>query len=425
MQGLTIRLREERGISVVIVAISLVGLLGAAVLAIDAGSAWATRRQIVTATDAAALAAARLYSQGLADPCTGAGITAGQNESTLVLNGNSAAAEPLDYQVTVSGCPSSPVGHVRVDSRLGSQQAFSGIFGFGQTKPFSSSTAEFGYVVELAGLRPIAVCDQSTTSFPSPLPNPPYPPGPGPQYPHFELWNRLQKQQITLSEYNSYYGSLASEYPTVAAQGINAGATYPNPNTNPTYGLVHRINAKDDCHGGSSWRGWVDLNSGSNKNNDSGLAQWLENGYDGDVSLSPKDCNNGTASQPDPNCAGYPGNRNANNIIAALDKITCPIATPSKDCFSFPVVLDNGVSANGNNTDVSQVGFLSVILRGYSIEDQNNPCKSNTGCLFDFEFLKVQLDGKIGSNPSGGTTTPRGTDLCGIDHDTQANRCNV
>src|ERR1700741_997361 len=196
MNGLMIRLREERGISAVIVAVSMIGLLCAGGLAIDAGSAWATRRQIVTSTDAAALAAARMYAQGLADPCTAAGVTAGQNESTLVLNGNAAAAEPLGYQVPAAGSPSNPVGPVRVDARLGSKQAFSGIFGFGQTKPFSSSTAEFGYLIGIpGGLRPIGICDQSNITFtPQPVAAPPGPStGTPATWPHFALWNWLRK----------------------------------------------------------------------------------------------------------------------------------------------------------------------------------------------------------------------------------------
>src|SRR2546427_12837476 len=108
-------MRDERGISAVVVVVSLIALFGAAVLSIDAGSAWATRRKIVTATDAAALAAARLFSKGLADPCSPLGITAAENEATTVLHANAGNAEhvaaPTGYEVVVSGCPTKAVGH--------------------------------------------------------------------------------------------------------------------------------------------------------------------------------------------------------------------------------------------------------------------------------------------------------------------------
>src|SRR5436190_17738181 len=87
------RLREERGVSSVILAVSLIGLLGAAMLAVDAGSVWATRRRIVTATDAGALGAARMFEAGLADPCTGGGQTAGENEATTIMSSNASNAE--------------------------------------------------------------------------------------------------------------------------------------------------------------------------------------------------------------------------------------------------------------------------------------------------------------------------------------------
>jgi hypothetical protein len=423
------RINEERGISAVIVAVSLIALFGAAVLTIDAGSAWATRRKIVTGTDSGVLGAARLFANGLADPCTALGRQAGEQEASTILAANAPEAEhnatstPNGYEVTVSGCGTAngSVGHVRFDGRLASQQAFSGVFGFTKTRPFSSSTAQFGYITAITGgLRPFTVCDQHSNWSTNSAPPNPLPPatGAGP-FPHFALWNWLQKGQITQAQYDAYFGQNPNEYPLYASQGINAGqGNYLSPAQGG--GVVHKVNLKDDCGGGSSWRGWMDYDGGSNPTGD--LIDWLENGYPGTVSLTPHDCGSGNANG---NCDGYPGNHNG--LRPALDTITCPRATPSKDCFYFPVVLNEGVTGNGNNTEVDHNAFLFVILRGWASDDQNNPCKGNNSCLLDLEFVRVQTEGAIGGNPNpgAGITTPRGTSLCGIDHDSQTHRCNV
>jgi len=46
---------SEEGITAVIVAISMVALMAALMLSVDAGNTWQTRRQIITATDPSAL----------------------------------------------------------------------------------------------------------------------------------------------------------------------------------------------------------------------------------------------------------------------------------------------------------------------------------------------------------------------------------
>jgi len=468
MKTFMTRIRDERGISAVIVAVSLLGLFGASVLAIDAGSAWATRRKIVTGTDAAALAAARYLSSSTSQACVlgdgtwnGTQLTNAENEASAVLHANSAAAEhdpATGFAVTVSGCASGfPVGHVRVDSRLGSKQAFSGVFGFGQTKPFSSSTAEFGYLDSPVGLRPIAICDQSfiTTAQWTAAGQPVIPPAAVPGstaagvYPHYALWNWLQKgtyANFNQAAYDRYFGSLASDYPSVSlgnTDSINNGLNYLSPANGG--GVVHRIDARDSCNGGAAWRGWVNLNGGAsgngngkcdNQTDPQTLECMLVNGYDGSegpvsvgdpstTPVTPPTCNNGA----DQWCAVNTGSHNG--IKDSLNPITCPAAEQSADCVRdgkyIVVILDNGVFQVAGKDDVHQVAFVFVILRGWGATDgDNNPCSGGShSCTFDFEFVKVQGVGTIGHNPSPNDASPPATDLCGIDHDTQANRCNV
>ena len=475
MKSFLRKIQDERGISAVIVAVSVLGLFGASVLAIDAGSAWATRRKIVTGTDAAALAAARYFASSASQACVmgdgtwnGNQIPNGETEASTVLHANSAAAEhdpATGFWLTVSGCSTGrPVGHVRVDAKLGSKQAFSGIFGFGQTKPFSSSTAEFGYNLAPVGLRPIAICDQSSVTTAQwsaagqPVLSPALPPGnqAAGVYPHYQLWNWLQKGTYAdgsalpppgfdQTAYERYWGSSVTDYPSVSlvnAQSINNGKPYLLPKTRGgTGGVVHRINSRDNCGGGASFRGWVDLNGGengvgsSNCKDPQSLECMLLNGYDGsegpvsiaDSSATPPittQCNN-TPSQW---CEEDGGNHNG--IKDALNPITCPAAEASDDCIAdglyFPVILDNGVFVVSGQDEVHQVGFVFVILRGWGATDgDTNPCSGqNHSCNFDVEFVKVQSSGTVGRSPSNDQAPPT-TDLCGIDHDTQTNRCNV
>lgn len=420
-------LREERGVSAVIVSVSLIAIFGASMLAIDAGSVWATRRAIVTGTDAAVLGAARLYATGMQDPCNAAGVAAGESEGNAILAANDSRSEhaglPNPYEVTVPDCSGTGLrtGHVRYDGRLAAQQAFSSIFGFGKVKPFSSSTAEFGWVVEIAGgLRPWTVCLQHNTwdpDDPAPVVLPP-PTGAGP-FAHYALWNWKEKGEITPATYNGYFGQNPNEYPAASSDnGLNANKNYLSPAAGG--GVVHRVNLKDDCGGGASWRGWLDYFSGSNGT--STLRDWIINGYPRSVALDPHDCTPHTSASPD-DCDAFPGSHNG--LEDALDSITCPAATPSAECFNFPVILNEGVTGVGGSIAVDHAAFIFVILRGFASDDMNNPCSGNSTCLLDMEFIRVQAEGEIGGNPSGGATTPRGTALCGIDHDSTSNRCDL
>jgi hypothetical protein len=463
-----IRLREERGISAIIVSISLVALFGAAMLAIDAGSAWATRRKIVTGTDAAALAAARYFANNPGQAClngdgtwNGVDAAGGNAEASTVLSANSSSAEhdPADgFALTVSGCSSGfPVGHVRFDGRLGSQQSFSGLFGFSKVKPFSSSTAQFGYLIAPVGLRPIAVCDQASTAFATqPVASPPgSPDAVTGTYPHYALFNWLVKGQhvggpipynttFTQSDYDKYFGSLTNEYPSVSlanGDSVNDGQAYMTPAAGG--GVVHRISATDNCGGGANYRGWVDLNGGANGTGsdnkcppDEGKLQSLEcmllTGYDGnpgpvslgDSSATPplaKECNNSENEF----CQIDSGNHNG--IKDALNPITCAYNVKSADCpYVFPIILTDTVTGSPKPV-VHQQAFVYVVLRGWgALDGDAKPCQGQThSCWFDFEFVRVQGTGAIGRNPSPNYASPPATSLCGIDHDSVSHRCSV
>lgn len=161
------RIRSEDGASAVIVAIALLLLFGAGAIAIDLGSMWETKRDLVIDTDAAALAAARLAAEeGCTDDV--------RQESADFLSRNLGTTIDVDDLAPV--CTTTPdlttPYTVQISFTDQAQQTLSGAIGAEELNVFSSSTAEFNGLAT-GPLRPIAVCNdhaaiQSALSSPPP-----------------------------------------------------------------------------------------------------------------------------------------------------------------------------------------------------------------------------------------------------------------
>jgi Flp pilus assembly protein TadG len=141
--------RDERGAVAVMVAIVLVLLMSMAAFSLDSGSGWRTRRELVTATDAAALAAAETYAQN-GNGCAGVA-------STFVSANDSAAS--------VTGCSFSNLGAgagaVTVQAKTPLHYTFAGIIGVGDRDVHSNTTAAYGQPLGVTGLRPLGLCNAS------------------------------------------------------------------------------------------------------------------------------------------------------------------------------------------------------------------------------------------------------------------------
>ena len=149
------RLRdEEQGAVLAMVAISLIVLIGMAVLTFDLGHGVALKRNMVNAADAGALAAAR--ECGLANGKGSATAAA----SDLVSDNNSAATvtnvqiAPNDA-VCSGGANPDPDGHntVTVTVRVPQEYFFAQIFGFSGGQVVASATAE--WTLEVSGPAPL------------------------------------------------------------------------------------------------------------------------------------------------------------------------------------------------------------------------------------------------------------------------------
>jgi Flp pilus assembly protein TadG len=157
---------NERGATAVIVAVCMVFMVGGAAFAVDLGNAWQRQRQLHTATDAAALAAAQDYALG-ANGCTStAGSYVAQNDSQAALTGCSEAS---------TGGSS---GYVTVAASSAVKFAFAGVFGIRGADVHSSTTAAFGTPKGITGLRPMALCLNSEPELTSWLNLPHGPTGP-------------------------------------------------------------------------------------------------------------------------------------------------------------------------------------------------------------------------------------------------------
>lgn len=141
----TSHVRDERGIASLMVAVSAVAVFGSAAIAVDLGNLWASRRNVITATDAAALAAAADYAVGK----SGCAIAPGY----VTDNDADAAANSCD-PVLVG--PST--GYVTVSADTPVDYAFAGILGIPDRRVGSATAAGWGIPSGVNGLRPFGLC---------------------------------------------------------------------------------------------------------------------------------------------------------------------------------------------------------------------------------------------------------------------------
>ena len=136
---------DERGAVAITVALSLIVLLGAAALAIDLGYVWSQRRNMVTATDSAALAAARDYAfDEVGCPAT----------ATDYLDRNHPTAQLVDC----SPSGDSQFGYVTVNAITDVDYYFARVLGHDSGTVQSSTTVKWGIPYAVTGLRPFGLC---------------------------------------------------------------------------------------------------------------------------------------------------------------------------------------------------------------------------------------------------------------------------
>ncbi len=151
----------ERGITLPLVAIAIVVLMGAASLALDIGNGWLTRRDLIIATDSAALAAAQEYASGdLAtfEDCSSIAST------YMTKNGGAASFSCTPYD-----------GFVTVTATDDVQTWFASVIGRGDYTVNSTTSAAWGPPEAVTGLRPIGLCYEGSAALQAIVNSPPAP----------------------------------------------------------------------------------------------------------------------------------------------------------------------------------------------------------------------------------------------------------
>ena len=141
--------RDDAGAVLMIVAVTLFVLVGMLVLTVDLGRAVAVKREMVTGTDAAALAAAQQCALGNS---TGDAQAAAE----AVLAENKAGATVTAFDAPGCGSPPEQAHIVTVESTVDVTYFFAGIFGFDSGDVVARAVAQWG-VVEQALAVPITV----------------------------------------------------------------------------------------------------------------------------------------------------------------------------------------------------------------------------------------------------------------------------
>lgn len=435
--------RDEEGASLVVVAVSLIGLFGVSMLAVDGGALLTTRRSAVTATDAAALAAALKLDTGPASDCLQAAAdlpSDAEDEADAVLAANDpriTSNSEFDVDPDDALCQA---GKVRVEADVESPLFFAGIFNFAPQQVHSKSTAQFGPLGIAEGLRPIGVCIENEhvqewaayqadpTGSPLPLKgtdNPLYPEDPTGSDPTYG--NAYGDQNLGVFDHPSM-SSKDSDY----SRGNNR-------HYGAEVGLVHRLvfaKSSSECPNAPGSWGWICYvgKCGASHTEDN-LSDLLTNGFGKAVDLGElevrgdEECDEGSGSGQW--CSGKTG---ANASLARPDgplaRLVCSETKQATDpdCEQFPILVYEDRVTDTGVVYYEPRAFLGVVLRDFAKVTGCNESKPAECGWFDFEFVSLRWEGQVtgAASVTSGIPTIRGVQLCGGNYGgTLDERCDV
>ena len=386
---------DERGVTAVVGVICLLVIFSAATLSVDAGNAWQTRRNMITATDASALAEARDLALASLAGVNTFGCTGLYN---TILDRN-AGTDVFDRN-----CQTVPLGggngYVFVEGRKPVDVRFGVVLGLDDTAAYSMSAAEWGYPSAAQGLLPISFCSSNH---------------------HVQEWINYKDGVAQLPSPGSV------EHPVIGPDRPYIGL---DDNGQP-FGLVHRMffnkSGSDACGTFPGQWGWLDFTGGDQGFSTDELRDWVRTGYNGTVRVRIDEDDPATPeNEADLPCEGIPGGGDSSTSAEgcvpgkpgsaggspdrALDDI--------RDEPRYIMIFDAGQCGNidnggGATCTLEAWAFLGVKLRGWKI---TGPEK---GRFFDFSFTEIILSGPCCSSepPNGVDTGVRGVGLCAVDHD--------
>lgn len=401
--------KDERGVSAVVIAVSLLGIVAALVLSVDSGNLWTTKRSMVQATDSGALLGARLI--GLPTTPSGAGDCPDAVKTAVLAQMHTNqpnATTPSGSWCTISNTVAHR-GYITVNGQETSQVGFGRVLGVGDQNAFSSTSVRFGVPNSVSGLRPVSFCKDN------------------PFVQNYLLALNANNFTTPMSGFKDSSGAAIAapvsynNLPTVDqndyeyAPGVNDGQVHVVAKFDLTKTWTNStLNSASGACGGSSgnW-GFVDFDPNSNGNaGTSTVADWFLTGYQG-REIAVNDCDPNTSGTQYCNLdPGVSGNSLDSGNPGTFTQIKgVPFAIPIYD-----QIEPKATCSGGSNGCFNTWGFLGVILRDWDFS--GNPK------WIGFELTTIQTSGTCCS--SNAFTGVLGTEICSVDHDpvAVATRCS-
>lgn len=143
---------RDRGAVALMVGVSLVAMIGFTAISVDIGNGWQQRRELVGASDAAALAAAQEYASGGAG-CDAVAIDyVARNAPDAVFESCTPSAGAINGDIS---------GSVAVEIERTVEYFFAPLIGMDSTDIGSATVAQYGLPIALGGLRPFGLCEET------------------------------------------------------------------------------------------------------------------------------------------------------------------------------------------------------------------------------------------------------------------------
>lgn len=320
------RLADQEGAVAVTVAVMLLALVGISMLAIDGGQLFTSRRNVIVDTDAAALAAARHM---VTADCTAADQADAVDLALDVLDDNdSETTTPTPPAVTCTG----GAGRATVTAVRTTDLSFGGLAGIPEVDVPATSVAQWGYVEQATGLRPIALCDKD---------------------PHFLEFARDANYLVDQDIIDMGGQELLDLVDDVAADPAEHLMTGRDGNAFPPGTVVHRVEFSrvvDTCGSAAGNWGWLDFDGGGGGRQQ--LLDRLLNGYDHPVTVGDnEDC--APELDPETDCQAETG-AGGQSFDGTMTTIHCPSQKAAATCvaeqLAYPVVLFTSFACNGGTT---------------------------------------------------------------------------
>ena len=380
-----LRCREDDGAVAVVVALTLVVLLGFGALAIDLGSAWVTKRDLVTDLDAAALAGAQVLGEIGYSQCESS-----DGPIRSAVNSVAGLNDP-DTQITAIDIDCD-LGTVQVTGSKESEIYLAAVLGQTELRPGGFSTA----VVSLArgGVMPIAICNLD---------------------PSVDLFDQYQAGTLSEEDYFAVRGS-DSEFFPASNPALSPDEYYPD----RVDGVVHRVNMQkvwkegsacpDAGAGPGNW-GWLDLGGKAGKGGEDSLYDHVANGYSGSPVTVGVDAQCADSDAAPGYCDGETGNVMKNVTDRLRDNWAC--STTSSECDRVVFIVYDSKTGPGSNVEYRLTGLLEAVVwdargdldkgnaQGYmDIEPTQYITSGNSS-----QFERVSSARLCGADPAGAQNT--------------------